>query len=161
MIVKKFPIEAGHILLFARSIGDENQIYYDEEYANTTEPGEIIAPPTFVTAAMQFDTVFPYRPQPGKPWFGSGKTPTGVTQADDDGIARGLHAEEIFEIHRNLVPGDVLHGETVMGKSWEKLGRRGGKLIFTEKVTEFLDQNNEAAVTVRRVMVVTEKAPEE
>ena len=27
MTIKQFPIEAGHIMMFARSIGDENQIY--------------------------------------------------------------------------------------------------------------------------------------
>ena len=33
MAVEKFPIEAGHIMLFARAVGDDNQIYYDEDYA--------------------------------------------------------------------------------------------------------------------------------
>ena len=33
MAVDKFPIEAGHIMLFARSIGDANPIYYDAEHA--------------------------------------------------------------------------------------------------------------------------------
>jgi len=33
-----FPVEAGHIMLFARAVGDENPIYHDAEYAKTTEP---------------------------------------------------------------------------------------------------------------------------
>ena len=36
--MKKFPIEAGHILLFARAVGDDNKIYADADYAKTTEP---------------------------------------------------------------------------------------------------------------------------
>ena len=32
MAAEKFPIEAGHIMLFARAIGDKNPIYHDEEY---------------------------------------------------------------------------------------------------------------------------------
>src|SRR5690554_3627301 len=32
----KFPIEASHIMMFARSIGDTNPIYHDEEYAKKT-----------------------------------------------------------------------------------------------------------------------------
>lgn len=159
MIVKNFPIEAGHIMLFARSVGDMNPIYHDADYAKKTEFGGVIAPPTFVTAAMQFDPDFPFRPQPGKPWMGSGKNPTQLTSTQEDSAARGLHAEEIFEIHRNLKPGDVLHGETVQGKSWEKEGRRSGKMVFQEKVTDFYDQNDKLAVTVRRVMVYIEKAP--
>ena len=46
MAVDKFPVEAGHIMMFARSVGDKNPIYSDEEYAKTTEAGGIIAPPT-------------------------------------------------------------------------------------------------------------------
>ena len=37
MAVDKFPIEAGHIMLFARSIGDANPIYYDAEHAKESE----------------------------------------------------------------------------------------------------------------------------
>ena len=33
MAVGKFPIEASHIMMFARSIWDDNQIYYDEVLA--------------------------------------------------------------------------------------------------------------------------------
>ena len=57
MAVGKFPIEASHIMMFARSIGDDNQIYYDEDYAKGGETGGIIAPPTFVQASAQFDPV--------------------------------------------------------------------------------------------------------
>ena len=39
MAVDKFPVEASHILMFARSVGDDNQIYYDADYASSTEPG--------------------------------------------------------------------------------------------------------------------------
>ena len=55
MPAERFPVEAGHIMLFARAIGDANQIYYDADYARNTEPGEVIAPPTFVQASAQFD----------------------------------------------------------------------------------------------------------
>ena len=78
MAVEKFPVEASHILMFARSVGDYNEIYADEEYAKTTEPGSVIAPPTFVQASAQFDPDYFLRPKPGKPWFGSGKEPTGI-----------------------------------------------------------------------------------
>ena len=79
MAVKKFPVEAGHILLFARSIGDENVVYTDADAAKATEAGGIIAPPTFVQASAQFDPDYYLRPKVGQTWFGSGKNPTGVT----------------------------------------------------------------------------------
>ena len=83
MAVDRFPIEAGHIMMFARAVGDTNQIYYDEGYAETTEPGGIIAPPTFVQASSQFDPSAGLRPTIGEPWFGSGREATGVQRIDN------------------------------------------------------------------------------
>ena len=51
MADRKFPVEATHIMMFARSVNDGNPIYSDEEYAKTTEVGKIIAPPTFAQYA--------------------------------------------------------------------------------------------------------------
>lgn len=160
MAVEKFPIEAGHIMLFARSVGDKNPIYYDADYAKTTEPGSVIAPPTFVQSSAQFDPDYFLRPKIGEPWIGSGKNPTGITQPPEGGVSRGLHAEQHYEYHRHLKPGDVLTAETKPGKTWEKEGRRGGKLVFSESITEYRDQNDELVITARSVGVVTEKAPD-
>ena len=66
MPVKKFPVEARHILMFARSVGDDNEIYSDADYAKKTEPGAIIAPPTFVQASAQFDPDYGLRPKIGR-----------------------------------------------------------------------------------------------
>lgn len=163
MAVKKFPIEAGHIMLFARAIGDENQIYHDEDYAKTTEPGSIIAPPTFAMASIQFDPEAPLRPRPGKPWVGSGKEPTGVQRSSSGSGGGGggaLHAEQHFEYHRHLKPGDVLSATEKPGKTWEKEGRRSGKLVFAETVTEYRDQHGELVITARSVGVRTERTVE-
>jgi len=166
MAVEKFPIEAGHIMMFARAIGDKNPIYSDDEYAKSTEPGGIIAPPTFVQSGAQFDPDYGLRPKIGEPWFGSGKNPTGITVSSDDsgkggssgGIGRGLHAEQHFEYHRNLKPGDVLSAATKPGKTWEKQGRRAGKLMFSESITEYCDQDGELVITARSIGVQTERA---
>lgn len=173
MAVQRFPIELGHIMLFARSVGDPNPIYSDEEYAADSEVGHVIAPPTFVQAGAQFDPDWPLRPKIGEPWFGSGRNPTGTPRPEDGGgsgggggggggggLARGLHAEQHFEYHRHLRPGDVLRAETRPGKTWEKEGRRAGKLLFSETITEYRDQNDELVVTARSVGVRTERAPE-
>ena len=107
MPAKRFPVEAGHILMFARAIGDENPVYTDEEAARKTEAGGIIAPPTFVQASAQFDPDYFLRPKVGQPWFGS------------------------------------------------------GKLVFSESVTEYRDQNGELVVTARGVGVRTERPVEQ
>lgn len=166
MAVEKFPVEASHILMFARSVGDENRIYSDESYAQETEVGKIIAPPTFSQASAQFDPDYFLRPKAGKPWFGSGKEPSGLTPdtsasgsgSSGGGIGRGLHAEQHFEYHRHISPGDVLTAEVKPGKTWEKQGKRSGKLTFRETITEYRDQNGELVITARGIGVSTERA---
>lgn len=161
MAVDKFPVEATHIMMFARAIADANPIYYDEDYAKTTEPGSIIAPPTFVQASAQFDPDYRLRPKIGEPWFGSGREATGVKDAPGaGGGGGGLHAEQHYEYHRHIKPGDVLKAEVIPGKTWERQSKRAGKLEFTETITEYRDQNGELVITARNVGVRTERAVE-
>jgi hypothetical protein len=165
----RFPVEAGHILLFARAIGDPNPVYVDADYAARTEVGGVIAPPTFTMASAQFDDGYPLRPRIGEPWFGSGREPTGLTPGASSGSGgdgggggggTGLHAEQHFEYHRPLRAGDVLTHETRQGERWEKQGRKGGKLLFSELITEFRDEKHELVVTARSVAVHTERVVE-
>ncbi|MDA1299594.1 MAG: MaoC family dehydratase N-terminal domain-containing protein [Proteobacteria bacterium] len=164
MAVDRFPIEAGHVMMFARSIGDADEIYYNEDYARSTEIGNIPAPPTFVQAGAQFDPDYFLRPRIGQEWFGSAKGPTGITQRSGSGGGSGgggggggLHAEQHYVYHKQLKVGDVLSATTKPGKSWEKQGRRGGKLMFSESVTEYRDQAGELVVTATSVGVRTER----
>jgi len=160
MAIEKFPVEAGHIMLFARAVGDANKVYYDADYAKTTEAGSIIAPPTFVQAGAQFDPDNRLRPKIGEPWFGSGKEPTGI-QPGSGGGGTGLHAEQHYEYHRHPKPGDVLTATVRPGQTWERQGRRSGKLIFSETITEYRDQHGELVVTARGVGVRTERPVEQ
>ena len=161
MAVGKFPVEFSHIMMFARSIGDENPIYMDPDYAKTTEFGSVLAPPTFVQSSAQFDPDYGLRPKLGKDWFGSGGSPTGIKPqaggGGGGGGGGGLHAEQHYEYHRPLKAGDVLTAKSFPGKTWEKEGKRAGKLIFSESVTEYRDQNGELLVTARGVGVRTER----
>ncbi|MGE3835718.1 MAG: MaoC family dehydratase N-terminal domain-containing protein [Acidimicrobiia bacterium] len=174
MTVERFPIEAGHILLFARSVGDPNPVYQDPDLA--------VAPPTFVQASAQFDPDYFLRPRPGQPWMGSASTPSQLQTAlaaaaaasgDDAGAGArgpgggggggggaGLHAEQHYEYHRVPRPGDVLSATVRPGESWVREGRRGGTLTFSESVTEYRDQHGELVVTARSVGVQTSQIPE-
>jgi hypothetical protein len=163
MAVERFPVEASHVMMFARSIGDPNPVYYDPDYAANTEVGAIAAPPTFVQASAQFDPDYFLRPKIGQPWFGSGKEPTGVkreSSGSGGGGGGGLHAEQHYEYHRPLRVGDVLTATTREGETWEKQGRRAGKLVFSESITEYRDQNGELVGTARGVGVRTERPVE-
>jgi acyl dehydratase len=183
MAVERFPIEAGHVLMFARSIGDPNPVYADPDAAAASEVGTIIAPPTFVQASAQFDPNYGLRPHIGRPWFGSGKHPSGMMRARPEpaadrpaeggsgegrrrggggGGGGGLHAEQHYEYHAPVKVGDVLTSTTRPGNTWEKEGRRAGKLVFSESITEYRNQDGVLVVTARGVAVRTERpaAPE-
>jgi len=143
-----FPVEASHIMMFARAIGDTNPVYHDAATG-------VIAPPTFVQAVAQFDPDYHLRPKPGQPWLGSGRTASGVE--GKPASSGGLHAEQHYEYHRTIRPGDVLTPSMQPGRTWERESKRAGKLLFRERITEYRDQHGELVVTARGVSVTTER----
>jgi len=156
-------------MTFARAIGDFNPVYHDKASAQASEVEGIIAPPTFVQASAQFDPDYPLRPRPGEPWFGSGRTPTGRQTSDStsskgtgpanrESTGTGLHAEQHYEYHRQIRPGEVLTRTVRPGQTWEKQGRRGGLLNFRETITEYRDANGELVVIARAIGVRTDQA---
>jgi hypothetical protein len=180
MTAERFPVEAGHVLMFARSIGDPNPVYADPDSPEAQAVGGLLAPPTFVQASAQFDPDYPLRPKIGQPWFGSGREPMGRPAGSQStassggsrsrgdsgdggggsGRGTGLHAEQHYEYHRTPRVGEVLSATTRPGNRWEKQGRRAGKLIFSESITEYRDQDGQLVVTARSVGVMTERAVE-
>lgn len=157
----KMPIEKSHIMMFARSIGDSNPKYYEED------GNDVVAPPTFIQASAQFDPDYFLRPKiGGENWFGSGKESSGMKSSGSGGggggggAAMGLHAEQHYEYHQPLKVGDVITAEVRAGNSWEKESKRAGKLKFSESVTEYRNQNGDLIITATSVGVVTEKPVE-
>ena len=162
MAIDKFLIEASHIMMFARSIGDDNPIYYDKNFKSESGCEGVIAPPTFTQSSAQFDPDYFLRPKiGGEGWFGSGKEPSGAKSSGSGGgsgnAAAGLHAEQHFEYHLPLKAGDTLSATTKPGKTWEKESKRAGKLRFSESVTEYRNQNGELVITATGVGVQTER----
>ncbi|MAP13074.1 MAG: hypothetical protein CMQ61_13605 [Gammaproteobacteria bacterium] len=73
----------------------------------------------------------------------------------------GLHAEQHFEYERPIRPGDVLTVTTRDGNTWERESKRAGKLMFSERITEYRDQNGDLVCTARSVGVKTERPVEQ
>lgn len=157
MTAERFPVEAGHIMMFARAVGAEHPAHHDPDDPATVALGGVLAPPTFVQASAQFDPDFPLRPRPGEPWLGSGATATGLDRSGGSGGGSGLHAEQHFTYHRPLRAGMVLHATAREGETWEKHSERAGRLVFREHVTEYRDDAGELIVTARSVGVKTER----
>src|SRR5438093_446940 len=126
-------------MLFARAIGEDHPAY---QAAMIGHGDGTPAPPTFVQAAAQFDPDYPLRPSPGQ---------SGVGSCRESGFAPegggGLHAEQHFTYHQVVRAGMVLSATTRDGNRWEKEGKRGGRLLFAETVTEYRDENGTLVMT--------------
>jgi len=132
---------------FARAIGDEN-VELDD-----------VAPPTFLMAAAHTDPDYPLRPTTGERWYGSGREATGYGPDDVDPAAGVLYAEQHFDFVRPVRVGDRLTPTERPGRTWEKDGRRGGRLAFFELITEFHDAFGELVATGTLVGVRTSQQP--
>lgn len=161
----RFPVDRTAIMLFASAIGETNPIYWDEDAAARTPLGGVIAPPTFPTASSQWDPDYFLRgvrqipePPPAEEETGSGSSGAGGGGAS---LARVLHGEERYEYFQPMRPGMILTVSTHAGKTWEKEGRRGGKLRFNESIREFRDESGELVVRATTVGVVTGQAVED
>jgi peroxisomal enoyl-CoA hydratase 2 len=139
----RFPVEATHLLFYARSIGDP--------FADDTDYTCAVAPATFTAAHVQFLPGYPLRPAPGVPWMGSGRDASG---ASADGFGAGFHAEQIFEYYQPVRAGMILNVQTKPGPRWTKARRAGGHLAFEETITTLHDDAAGSLVqTIRQVAV--------
>jgi N-terminal half of MaoC dehydratase len=151
----EFPVDRTQVMLFARSLGDINPVFHDPNHAATKAAGGIIVPPTFVQCSAHWEPDYALdltRPgRKARPEGGGG----------GGGLGRGLHAEQRYEYHHPIHEGDTLTVTSRPGNRWEKEGRRGGKMLFSESITEYRNQDGVLCVTATSVGVQTEKAVEQ
>lgn len=156
-----FYVDRTGILLFASALGETNPIYWDEDAAKGTNLGGVIAPPTFAISSAHWNPDYALKgvrriPAP-KP------KPVAPRSAGGGGgmnIARVLHGEQRFEYYKPLRPGMKLTVTTKPGKTWSKEGKKGGRMNFSESVSELRDEQGELVVVATGVGIVTEKAVE-
>jgi hypothetical protein len=164
----RFHVDRTAILTFASALGETNPIYWDEDHAGRTPLAGVIAPPTFAAAAAHWDPIYGLRgvrripappeaaAKPAAPDGGAGDASGGAP----GGMARILHAEQRYEYHQPLRPGMTLTVTQRPGARWEKQGRRGGTLHFSESVSEFRDDEGRLVMTATSVGVRTSQAVE-
>jgi len=131
------PIGRGKIREFARAIGDENPIYHDAACARKSPFGATLAPPTFTTTKLFWQT---------------GGTTADIPDLDYRFV---LHGEEEYEYFKPVVAGDVLTGTGKIAESYEKAGKRGGKMIFVVFEFTFHNQKGEKVLLSRSTMIQT------
>jgi acyl dehydratase len=160
----EFPIDRTAILTFAAALGETNPIYWDESHARSTSLGDVIAPPTFAISSAHWNPDHALRGVRRIPARREPAAPRERERSEAGGgasLPRLLHGEQRFEYHKPLQPGMRLRVSTRPGKTWEREGKRGGKLRFSETVTELRDERGELVLVATGVGVVTERAVEQ
>jgi hypothetical protein len=136
-----FRVEPGHVLAFARAVGD------DDLASGLPAPGTVV-PATFPAAAVQFD-----------PAHMRGLRPSGALAATSSSTGGSvLHAEQEFEYFAPIRVGDQLTVTEYDGDSWRKQSRRAGGLTFREVIKDYRDASGELVMRARMVLVDTEFA---
>ena len=124
----EFPVDRTQIMLFARSVRDINPAFCDPHSPEAKALGGVVTPPTFVQCSAHYQPDYPLdltRPR-------EGPAPAHRGDAGGGGLGRGLHAEQHYEYHHPIHAGDTLTVTARPGERWEKQGRKGGKLLFSE-----------------------------
>ncbi|MCY1399018.1 hypothetical protein D9M71_140670 [compost metagenome] len=124
--------EAGQLRFFAKSIGETNPVYFDENAARDAGHPGLPLPPTFLFS-LEFNI-------PSNAW------------RDELGIvpARILHGEESFKYHRPAYAGDTLRFE---GRITDIYDKKGGALEFVVRETRVTNQHGEHVADLRTVLV--------
>jgi hypothetical protein len=128
-------VERGKIREFARATKSSNPEYLEGERP--------LSPVTFL-AASAF-----WQDEANSPWGGGPRN-----------FERLLHGEQEFVFFGEPPrAGAVLTGVSRIDRVYEKEGRRGGVMEFTETVTEFRDPTGKLVAESRSTAIITGQAP--
>lgn len=126
-------VELGKIREFARATKSANPAYLSDP--------DPVSPATFLASSMfwQGPEHSPYAP---RDW------------------ARVLHGEQEF-VFPGPPPraGTVLTGQARIDRVYEKEGRRGGTMTFTEVIVEYRDDSGTTVALSRGTLIETRQAP--
>lgn len=127
----RFYVTADMIIAFARSIGETNPAYLDEEAARASPHGGLVAPPSFCNALV------------------SGRSKPDIQLEFGEA---GLFAGQAIESFLPVRPGDTLEARTRLSDVYAKTGR-SGKMVFVVWETDFANQHGQTVTTVRESYV--------
>ena len=138
-------VERGKIAEFARAIRDNNPIYFDETKARAAGFAGIPAPPTFYEVLLRFIDFGEDRPR--------------ARQRGGDTGGAGFDGGREIEYLKPILAGDTLTMTKRGAPSYEREGRRGGKLTFNVEQCDFTNQRGEKVLLMRNITVRTSQVP--
>ena len=121
-------LSRASIRYFALAVGDDNPLYFDEDYAREAGYDSVVAPPTLVVETSQYA----HRPPDADGYIGHGW---------DLPIAncRMIRAGNEYEFHRPVRPDDWISVTWTLEDIVERSSSRGGTQLFVTSVARFFD----------------------
>ena len=135
--VGSFPVTREMIVSFARSTGESSPLYLDEEAAENSKHGGMIAPPTFCNM------------------FVSGTSRPDIKLEFGE---LGFFAAQAIECLAPVRPGDTLDVTTELKEVYPKTGR-SGMMVFAVWQTRFTNQSGETVALVEESFVRRNRRP--
>jgi acyl dehydratase len=138
------PEEIGRasIRYFALAIGDDNRLYFDNEYAQTAGYAGVIAPPTFICETNQYA----HRQPDADGYIGhSWDLPLSGCR-----MIRGGHEYEFFQPVR---PEDRISVNWRLEDISERSSSRGGTMLIAVAVATFSNQRGEKLARNRETLI--------
>ena len=132
-----FQVTREMIVKFARSTGETDPAYADEQSAAESEGGGLEAPPTFCNV-----------------FISGAKRPDIKLNFGDMGFFAGQAIECLVPVR----PNDTLDGKTKLKEVYAKTGR-SGKMVFAVWETSFTNQNGETVALVQESFVQRNRRP--
>jgi acyl dehydratase len=138
------PEEIGRasIRYFALALGDDNRLYFDNEYAQTAGYAGVIAPPTFICETNQYA----HRQPDADGYIGhSWDLPISGCR-----MIRGGHEYEFFQPVR---PEDQISVNWRLEDIFERSSSRGGTMLIAVAVATFSNQRGEKLARNRETLI--------
>ncbi len=127
-------VEKGRVAQFAKSIGEENPVYFDADVAKKQGYRDIPVPLTFAfTITMD-----------------AGQS---LNVLEDLGVEKtnAVHGEQGFTYHSDICVGDVISGSQKITDMYDK---KNGALFFIETEIKLVNQDDVHVADLRSVIVV-------
>ncbi|MCP4072730.1 MAG: MaoC family dehydratase [Hyphomicrobiales bacterium] len=127
-------VEKGRVAQFAKSIGEENPVYFNADVAKNQGYRDIPVPLTFAfTITMD-----------------AGQS---LNVLEDLGVEKtnAVHGEQGFTYHSDICVGDVISGSQKITDMYDK---KNGALFFIETEIKLVNQNDVHVADLRSVIVV-------
>ena len=127
-----YDIERGMIQRFTRAVGDPNPLWQDEDYADRSGYGSIIAPPNFILT-LGFDRV--------------------LEAFISDASLTVLHGSTELECYQPVRPGDVITATAKIVNVRERQGKVGTTIFVTFEIV-YKNQRQEVVADCRQMAII-------